>query len=614
MNWHFPRMADDQVESEVTQRDQFDNDDVGISETLVREAVQNSLDAAVGDPPVRVTFRFETPETISAEFFRTLFERQLTHAKAAGLELDSLDFDAPSALVIEDFGTSGLTGSTQEKDDDNFSDFWRRHGKSHKSGKSRGRWGLGKLVYSISSRLGVFFGVTERAGDITQHLMGQTVLNVVRTEDAVYLPHAYFCDINNPEDHFKRIPVPIQDESIVDEFSSNFGLKRAGHPGLSVVIPFPGEQFTVESMIGSAIDNYFFPIITGQLVLAFDDVEINSDNVRELAHTHATDRFHHVDIDTLFDFIEEFYKAEQTELLVMKPSWQDDKVLDEDDFDPDDLIGLRDTFARGEMIGVHLPVTLKPKEKDNIESHFHVYIKRPPDLQRGLDLYVRGGLTLPGESKFRDRRALGALIAEEEQICGFLGDAENAAHTLWTSHTEKLNKNWRGSQTTVTLIKKAVVQLYDLLAEVTEEKSEDALLNFFWFDQPDTGRDRRRTSPREPNSVPRLTPPPSLFSINKVQSGFTLAGTDALSEEDLPCELKIEVAYDTSRGNPFSRYSTLDFRAGRGGNVEISTKSKVSVISTKGNSWQFSIEELPFRMTIKGFDANRDLRIRTSPS
>ncbi|HCD01633.1 MAG TPA: hypothetical protein DER64_14025, partial [Planctomycetaceae bacterium] len=253
-------------------------------------------------------------------------------------------------------------------------------------------------------------------------------------------------------------------------------------------------------------------------------------------------------------------------------------------------------------------------EDDNIESHFHVYIKRPPDLQRGLDLYVRGGLTLPGESKFQDRRALGALIAEEEPICAFLGDAENAAHTLWTSHTEKLTKNWRGSQTTVTLIKKAVVQLYDLLAEVTEEKSEDALLNFFWFDQPDSGRNRRRNNPRPPGPVPALTPPPSLFSINKVQSGFTLTGTDALSEKDLPCELKVEVTYDTSRGNPYSRYSTLDFRAGKGGNVEISTKSAVSVISTKGNSWQFSIKELPFRMTIKGFDANRDLRIRTSPS
>jgi hypothetical protein len=444
--------------------------------------------------------------------------------------------------------------------------------------------------------------------------MGQTVLNVRESDGAVFLPHGFFADVMHPDDHLRRIPVPVTDTSLVDAFVSSFGLERTIQPGLSVVIPFPGEQFTVESMIGSAIDNYFYPIITGQLVLEFNDIPITASNVRELAHAHATDRFQQIDIDTLFDFIEECFLAEQGELLFMKPSWLDDKVLDENDFDAETLLELRDTFAKGEMVGVHLPVPVKPKEGDNVESGFHVYIKRPPDLQKGLDLYVRGGLTLPGEAKFGDRRALGALIAEDEPICAFLGDAENAAHTLWTTNTEKLKNNWRSAQTTVTLIKRAVVQLYDLLAEVTEEKSEDALLNFFWFDEPDIGKRKRRVKPQPPPPVPKLPKPRQLFDIRQVEGGFTLVGTDALSDQTLPCEIVVEVAYDTSRGNPFKKYSTLDFHTGKQGGVQMASTPSVSMTSNKGNIWHFSITELPFQLTVKGFDPNRDLRIRTSPS
>ena len=48
MFWHFSPLLADQVETEITQRDQFNNDDVDISETIIREAIQNSLDAAAG--------------------------------------------------------------------------------------------------------------------------------------------------------------------------------------------------------------------------------------------------------------------------------------------------------------------------------------------------------------------------------------------------------------------------------------------------------------------------------------------------------------------------------------------------------------------------------------
>lgn len=616
MKWHFSQQLSDQVENEVTQRDQFNNDDVDISETIVREAVQNSLDAAVDDPcQVKVIFQWVDKESgLDPKFFQSLFDGQKRHAKAAGIEVDGLDFNDPKALVIEDFGTCGLTGSINSKDSDNFSDFWRRHGKSHKTGKSRGRWGLGKLVYSTTSQIGAFFGATCRSGDKDQvYLMGQTVLNLREVDGKEYPPHAFFADVENEDDFYKRIPVPIKDPDLVNQFVEQFSLKRLAKPGLSVVIPFPDPDFNLQKMISISIANYFYPLITEQLTLQFNDIEINRGNVRERAKEYAKNKFHNIDV--LFDFIEEVYQAGKGDLLKLKPSWLDDRKLDENDFDSETLQAIRESFSNGELVGLSLPVTLKPKEGKALQSSFAVYIKRPVDLTKGTDLYVRGGLTLPKESKFRkfrDCRALGAMIAEHEAVCSFLGDAENAAHTQWITNTEKLRKNYRNPNPTVTAIKKSVIQLYDFLAEVSEEEDQDALLDFFWFDEPEKGKKKRRKKPKPPPDVPPIECSKPLVRLSKVGGGFTITNDEGLTESKLPREVNIHAAYEVAKGNAFKKYSTHDFTIGINGSVEVKTAENVKLISAKENQWLLEVTSIPFKFTVSGFDENRDLKVITS--
>lgn len=610
MTWHFSPQLPDQVELDVTQRDQFNNDEVDISETIVREAVQNSLDAAIDEPAdVMVAFRWvDKNKGLDPDFFKSLFEGQIEHARVAGLDIDALNFEEPRALIIEDYGTCGLTGSVVEKDIDNFSDFWRRHGKSHKTGKKRGRWGLGKLVYSISSEIGTFFGVTRRSSDTKNHLMGQTVLNLRTVDDRQYPPHAFYSDLENEDDIFKRIPVPIRDADFVAKFEKNFTIGRGTETGLSVVIPFPNSDFDVEKMIGVAIENYFYPLITGQLRLKFDDTEISGANVRELAKKYAGNRFN--DIDTLFDFIESVYLAEQKELLKLKSSWIDDGLLTESDFKPEILETIRKRFSDGELVGLYLPVTVKKKNGDNLDSGFSVYLQRPLELEKGIDLYVRGGLTLPGEAKFRERRALGAMIAEEEAVCSFLGDAENAAHTQWTTNTEKLKKNYRNTQELVTVIKKSIVQLYDLLAEITEEVDEKALQDFFWFDEPESERSRRK--PRKPIiKVVIDPPPPPLFRLSQNEGGFSVHSTENLTAENLPLDLRITAAYEVSRGNAFKKYNAFDFKMGANGTIDIERTVDTSKgFVAKENKLKVQVTGFPFSLKAKGFDVNRDLKVR----
>jgi hypothetical protein len=609
MKWHFTPYPADLVETEVTQRDQFNNDEVDLAETIVREAVQNSLDAASDDAgTVTVSFRTVRPsDGLDPGFCQSLLKDQRMHAEVAGLDLGAVDPDKPTALVIEDFGTCGLTGSINSKDDDNFSDFWRRHGKSHKSGKSRGRWGLGKLVYSCTSQVGVFFGLTRRAGDPADHLLGQTVLNVRKLNGATYPPHAYFCDLEHEDDPQRRMPVPIKDKEFVLRFREQFAIRRTDQPGLSVVIPFPDPGFSKDRMIGVAVHNYFYPLITGKLKLEFDDVLVDSSNVRALAHQHAAGHFGQIDL--LFDFIEEASSAMPDTILRMKESWADDSMLGEDDFEADTLEKVRGRFAASELVALRLPVTIVRKNGEKRKSSFSIFLKRPEQLDKGLDLYVRGGLTLPAESKFRERRALGVLVAEEEAICAFLGDAENAAHTLWTTNTEKLRKNYRTTQSLVTMIKKALVQLYDLLAEVSEEADEDALSRFFWFEEPESSqKDRQRKKRSSPAPPPEIKPRGRPFSVEEYAGGFRIKNSGTADSSALPFVLRVKAAYEVSRGDAFSKWSKHDFEMKRDIRVEVDYGATVT--GAAGQELVVVVKELPFSVRATEFDPNRDLKVR----
>ena len=625
--WFFQVLSPAQVETEITQRDQFSNDNVTLNETIVRETIQNSLDAyEESTKQVKVTFRWlDKTNGLKQDYFKSLLEEQTIHAQAAGIDLKEIDFSSPRALVIEDFGTKGLTGEIKTKDNQNFSDFWRRHGKSHKSGKSRGRWGLGKLVYSTTSQLGVFFGLTVRSGDPTPHLMGQSVLNLYELGGKQYLPHSFFADQSHPNDIYQNIPVPIVSRQLVSEFQEQFQLDRTSQSGLSIVIPFPNATFDQRSMIRVSIENYFYPIVTGQLCLVFDDIEINKGNIRELAHLYAEKMY--PDIDILFDFLEEISDYPESELLTLKPSWSNDKHLGENDFEDEELNTLKNSFSEGKICAIRLPISLKSKGiqgRKDITTHITTFIKRPDEITQGLDLYVRGGLTLPGEQKFRSRRALGAMVAEDEPVCDFLGDAENPAHTLWNLATEKLGKKYVSPRDTVRVIKYALINLYDLLAEVKEEKDDTALSNFFAMDEdlstnpikkPKKSQTKGvKVTPSKPE-VPKLQR--KLIQVNETPEGFAISTLQNCDESLFPAKYKVTIAYDDGSSNPFKNYRPTDFSLSKGGFIKtkifhqgIQKISRPNRIEEKSkNTFIISIEKPPFLLELTGFDKYRDLKV-----
>lgn len=288
--WKFRIPQDSEVNQDPIEGEFFTTHDVGdFSDALVRESIQNSLDAKLENSNQIVTVRFYFSGKTNANNVRLdkhhYFKGLYPHIFSADNGLNKKEIPTLSEktqyLVIEDFHTVGLDGSVIENDDPNtdsslghnFYWFWRNVGRSGKKGSERGKWGLGKTVFPASSVINTFFALTKRWDDNETFLMGLSVLKThhLKQEPSVKrYPYGYFGIFRNNDEYFAT---PTNDEQLLKEFRQTFNLKRDNNTtsGLSVIIPFPRKEITSDSIIRSVLKQYFYPIISGNLIIEVVD-------------------------------------------------------------------------------------------------------------------------------------------------------------------------------------------------------------------------------------------------------------------------------------------------------------------------------------------------------
>lgn len=249
---------------------------LGRTDTMVREVLQNSLDARPlgSNEPVRVRFAFseldaQLSSVCAAQYLNGLVE----HLDAVGNELVNTKTVLPAMryLVIEDFGTHGLTGDPElaqspqaNAESESFFWFWRNIGLSGKGGSSRGRWGLGKSVFPASSQIDAFFGLTIRADDHQCLLMGQAITKIHRINGVEFVPEAYFHDRTRGGE----LQLPFSPPNpVIEQFTNDFRLARKNDPGLSIVIPYPRDTLEPEGVLRSVIVHFFVPILKRELIV-----------------------------------------------------------------------------------------------------------------------------------------------------------------------------------------------------------------------------------------------------------------------------------------------------------------------------------------------------------
>lgn len=606
--WRFKEMSPGDINIDPIESQFFSTETLGsITEALVRESIQNSLDATLPNKSALVRFILEEDvSSLISSKRRTFLHGLWNHIQAsdAGLADVPHETDPLTCLVIEDFGTKGLQGDIHQYDDseakeqkNDFYYFWRNIGRGKKAGSERGRWGLGKTVFQAASRINSFFGYSvSESSNKQQLLMGQSVLKIHRHSGNRYAPYGYFGEFKGD------LALPIRDIRWIQGFTPIHSITRQeNQTGLSVIIPFPDRSITRESILQSVIRHYFFPILAKELVIELHQKDIkviNSETMGEyLKNINWKDR------EKWLGFLElAKWRIEQSNEPVIKlniPVTDRAPKIEEDSFPTEILSKCRSQFNDGKRMAFHVPVMVKKKLSHPEQSHFDLFLEHDPTFQSANDLFIRNGITIPEVSslKFKGVRAIVSIT--DPPLSAMLGDAENPAHTQWERLSKRL-KIYEHGASTLDYIKTSPREIVRILAKPSDSRDTRILGKLFPKPKESTKSGEEIKTQAIPND-PR-------FSIWPLSSGFGISAKPHSLR--LPDRIRIEVAYEVVRGNPFKKYSQFDFQLNEAPIIiEIERAIPVQI---EGNKLVLKVEKADFIIKITGFDINRDLRVKVS--
>jgi hypothetical protein len=620
---HPGEMNIDPIESEF-----FSTEALGsLADALVRESIQNSLDARVPGSKAHVRIAFpphgnRVPKGKAQRYLAGLWPH-LAADRSGVAELPSPE-DPLTFLVVEDSGTRGLQGDPRQSEDEelganpvrnDFYYFWRNVGRSRKAASDLGRWGLGKTVFPASSRLNAFFAVTTRRDDGRRLLMGQAVLRIHRLEGARFYPYGYFACFEGD------FALPVSEAATIDEFCRDFGLRRpdGGASGLSVVIPYPDGELKAGEILSSVVRHYFLPILAGDLV-----VDVESEGRSELLDSgslmRALGRLGTTEGASLQRLVElarwgiALPESRHVRIPTLPsqeaPRWAASEALDAA------LSVLREDFASGSPVAVHVPVWVKPSGGEPVAAGFDLYLERDDAISGSEEHFVRDGITVAGVRSGVTGGVRAIVRVRDRALSGLLGDSENPAHTEWQERSPRFKERYRHGPYTLRYVKGAPREIVRVLTRPAKGRDFTLLRNLFSLDVPTEEAVRKREAPPAAPAGPDGTGAATAIEpvgrdrhleLQKIQGGFRILG--AVDGSRLPRFIAVAAAYEMRRGNPFTHYQPFDFRMDA---APIAAEaSGATIVQQAANRIVLRIDEPAFQLTVRGFDPHRDVRVRT---
>ena len=649
--WKFREMQKSEVAVDPVQTQFFTTNIVGgLSSALVRESLQNSLDARlqlVNNNPVFVEYRILEIEV--DEFVVQLFNGLNDHlnARKSGINPENIpDFQSKiKALLVEDYNTVGLPGNLMEnrdpEDNDisphNFYWFWRRVGKSGKRNEEIGRWGLGKTVFSASSKINTFWGLTVRDDDGNKFLMGSSILKIhhLDGEEKRISPYGFFGNYTDPEDSFFVLPVNEPDNNdFIETFEKKFKIQRQSPEtgnnlvGFSVLIPFIWEEITSNDLIQAVIEQFYYPILTGNLIIKIEDeieqrvIDINQDNLEQVTQIIPFDTFEDLkagEVEKLLSLSKWAINQTDEDFIILHepninsdPMWRMEWYLD--DTLRNIIKAKASNFFAGERISFKIPVKVHKKNQDPRFSYFKVFFEYDRSSNHGGNYFIRDGITISSVRPLIKKGLRVLVIIEKNDLAALLGDSENPAHTEWQKDTKSLKEKYIDPDKTISFVTRSLSYLYSLIIQPKSGLDYDALQDVFYIDneeeesilspQIEGGKKDISSRPVIDINEPRN---PQRYFLTKIRGGFKIVGNERVDTTGL--NLKIRIAYMITKGNPLKKYNSFDFDLAtdqfliesEGLNIDRCSNNIIEFTSTVSNNlW----------LKVTGFDEERDLYIK----
>lgn len=528
--WRFRKMDEGQKYVQPTHREHLATG--GLVEPLVREAIQNSLDATLDGQVTKVMFTLgQASATDARPYFDTLRPHleAITSSLAEGLPAAN---DTVRFLAIEDYNTRGLEGNptlhkatNPDGSPNHFFRFWHAVGAAGDF-KRRGSWGVGKVVFSNASRIRTFFGLTLRAGDPGGLLMGEAGLTIhsLECQEDVFDWYGYFA-----AHEFRNgcyVPVPAQNPDTVGAFTRVFGLTRAA-PGLSILVPYVREDVELDALARAVIEQYFLPILAGRL-----EVTVKNGG-QPITITSATIDAAVNDVTwpsrggSSRDEIKKLLELARWQLSLRPDDYMSVQTIDRpyaleaEQFPQGSLQRLSDDYALGKRVAIRVPVQVRPKTGTAASEDVCIVLEHDEALRASNVPHLRSGINI---SKMREQGGSGARgvlvvgpdLDTQGELDKLLQASEGPAHINWEQRGEGYDKAkslFDDAHKVIGFMRRLVRNLVELLATPPDTQDTRTLSMFF----PDYNQEGVASGPgargrRGPGSGPgddEPEPPPA---------------------------------------------------------------------------------------------------------
>lgn len=594
---------------------------------LLREILQNALDAKLPDTShVEVSIKHTSLDGHAKAYMANLITAEhLDRFNHAVPHVQTDISQVTDCLIVEDFGTSGLTGRTDDPEIEgigqNWNAFWFREGEGGKEGSSgNGGAGQGKITYFSTSAIRTLFAYTVRADDNCEALLGSSSFQRDYQYQGVRWRRDAYWGIWAGSEINQKV-LPVQTESSIRSFAHNLGLKRtANQTGLSLVIPAPRE-FNLSDAVDIAIAEFFVPILRGDLVVQIGDTRLEKTSIVDVANKLLPDtrarQLHTCTTKGYREFLASAIKRSEAHEVITAAEVSTAKLLSEGSFSESDLQGMREIIQNQGIVSIRVPLKVKPKSGETANCHFDVHLACPFDLDQPEQAVIRKDLLIGeepvGGGKLR-QRAQGLTLIESNELSRLLLTAEEATHLRWNTRLPRLGEYYRSGSDAVTLVRNGAAKLLDILTGGDQEKDFKLLSRYFSVPgalSPVPSKGKKSSKGKQiplPSSIPPAEK--KLLTIEALDDGCCIrpAKAGAVTQELLPIQVKVEFAYEGLDKDAFSEYDPLDFNlSDQQFNV---TYSGCLVDTRRLNILEFQVHEPEFELKVAGFDKNLRLRIR----
>lgn len=616
MNWTFdPKTAGEKSRNPMGEEFFADTQLLNDVNSLVRESIQNSLDAK-SDDAQEVLVRFSIG-SLAASVARPWFSSAESHLEAGlpGFSSDLL-YKPCRYLLVEDFGTTGLCGDPTLDEsaiqnlpagDTSYHYFVHFEGDSNKGDGKQGKWGVGKVVFQKISAIKSLFILSERESSwpFPRLAIGQSVLRYHTVAGVSYRPDGWMA---NRSDNHMFLPL---DDSVYEAIADSWGVtRRRGERGLSIVCPYIAEEVNEKTLMAAVVQQYFVPIIAGKLVVEIAGGAgrqlIDSQSILELAK--GIDSSPAEAIVMLANASKGLLKRFDISLPVGANSVSDLDV-------PEQVLqALRNALDRDEAVMVdveldvpvpHVPLTARGKATllmTSAESTSRI-------------MFSREGVIVPQSRGVNLSRLKCIVLIESGPLANLLARAEGPAHENWSDGTRKFQeafKNAPNARRVITYIRQIPGELANRIHGAGG--ALDYSIFSRYFGKPRSPSGGQVGNPVSPKPVPP-TPPEAgarhMFHITNLDTDGVRITTASHAKRSIPAQISVAFAYKVARGNSFAKYSQADFDLG-------SDKLKIklagaTIIDARANILQLSLSGEEFWLEVSGFDTTvRDLEVDIS--